>query len=207
VLTGLKRQTVCKPGSVRAACAALDGHSSGTRVAARLTRPTRVTGRERPRVTRHSFVCRAAGHPYSVLLPVGFTLPAPLPERRCALTAPFHPCLRAPICTGRAQAVCFLWHCPWGRPRRPLAGTVFPWSPDFPPPCPHGHGSGRPTVWRALIASAAASGQAMPRTVLASTAARSAVSASARPVTAAGRHRRWKARSSVAKASSPSPTG
>ena len=26
----------------------------------------------------------------------------------------------------------FLWHCPWGRPRRPLAGTVFPWSPDFP---------------------------------------------------------------------------
>jgi hypothetical protein len=33
-----------------------------------------------------------------------------------------------------AQAVCFLWHCPWGRPRRPLAGTVFPWSPDFPPP-------------------------------------------------------------------------
>ena len=33
-----------------------------------------------------------------------------------------------------APAVCFLWHFPWGRPRRPLAGTVFPWSPDFPPP-------------------------------------------------------------------------
>ena len=30
-------------------------------------------------------------------------------------------------------AVCFLWHFPWGRPRRPLAGTVSPWSPDFPP--------------------------------------------------------------------------
>jgi hypothetical protein len=30
-------------------------------------------------------------------------------------------------------AVCFLWHFPWGHPRRPLAGTVFPWSPDFPP--------------------------------------------------------------------------
>jgi len=28
----------------------------------------------------------------------------------------------------------FLWHCPWGRPRRALPGTVFPWSPDFPPP-------------------------------------------------------------------------
>ena len=30
-------------------------------------------------------------------------------------------------------AVCFLWHFPWGRPRRTLSGTVFPWSPDFPP--------------------------------------------------------------------------
>ena len=36
----------------------------------------------------------------------------------------------------RALAVCFLWHFPWGRPRRPLAGTVFPWSPDFPPGLP-----------------------------------------------------------------------
>ena len=32
-----------------------------------------------------------------------------------------------------APAVCFLWHFPWGRPRRALPGTVFPWSPDFPP--------------------------------------------------------------------------
>ncbi len=31
-------------------------------------------------------------------------------------------------------AVCFLWHFPWGRPRRVLPGTVFPWSPDFPLP-------------------------------------------------------------------------
>jgi hypothetical protein len=30
-------------------------------------------------------------------------------------------------------AVCSLWHCPWGRPRRALPGAVFPWSPDFPP--------------------------------------------------------------------------
>jgi hypothetical protein len=28
---------------------------------------------------------------YSVLLPVGFAVPPPLPEARCALTAPFHP--------------------------------------------------------------------------------------------------------------------
>jgi len=43
-----------------------------------------------------------------------------------------------------AMAVCSLWHFPWGRPRRTLSGTVFPWSPDFPPPrC----GSGRPAGW------------------------------------------------------------
>ena len=33
-----------------------------------------------------------------------------------------------------ATAVCSLWHFPWGHPRRPLAATVDPWSPDFPPP-------------------------------------------------------------------------
>jgi hypothetical protein len=34
---------------------------------------------------------RKSHHPYSVLLPVGFTMPPPLPGARCALTAPFHP--------------------------------------------------------------------------------------------------------------------
>src|SRR6185312_17515898 len=33
-----------------------------------------------------------------------------------------------------APAVYSLWHFPWGHPRRPLAATVDPWSPDFPPP-------------------------------------------------------------------------
>ncbi len=42
---------------------------------------------------------------------------------------------------GFARAVCFLWHFPWGRPRRVLPGTVFPWSPDFPPPAPAEAGS------------------------------------------------------------------
>ncbi|VAW25037.1 FIG00450916: hypothetical protein [hydrothermal vent metagenome] len=31
------------------------------------------------------------------------------------------------------MVVCFLWHFPWGHPRRALPGTVFLWSPDFPP--------------------------------------------------------------------------
>ena len=72
---------------------------------------------------------------------------AAVPIRSCSRWGlPCHPC-----CQGRgallphrfaltrgsrtlARAVCFLWHCPWGRPRRRLAGTVFPWSPDFPLP-------------------------------------------------------------------------
>ena len=54
-------------------------------------------------------------------------VPVPLPAPRCAITAPFHP-YRCP----KAAAVCSLLHFPWGRPRRALPGTVFPWSPDFP---------------------------------------------------------------------------
>ena len=73
-----KCQAACKPGSVPA-CAG-DGHSSGTPVAGRLARPTRTAARK-------CAICR----PYSVLLPVGFAVPPPLPEARCALTAPFHP--------------------------------------------------------------------------------------------------------------------
>jgi hypothetical protein len=37
---------------------------------------------------------------------VGFAVPLPLPEARCALTAPFRPYV------AEAHAVCFLLHCP-----------------------------------------------------------------------------------------------
>src|SRR5271155_76018 len=58
--------------------------------------------RENPLITRgYPVICR----PYSVLLPVGFTMPFPLPATRCALTAPFHPC-RSMTCTGRRFAFC-----------------------------------------------------------------------------------------------------
>ena len=125
-----RRQTACKPGSVR---------SLRTWTAIPLGRDSRRASRDQPgrrggnapASHQADFSVGAAGHPYSVLLPVGFTLPPPLPGARCALAAPFHPCPQAPK---GVRAVCFLWHCPWGRPRRPLAGTVFPWSPDFPPP-------------------------------------------------------------------------
>ena len=48
--------------------------------------------------------------PYSVLLPVGFTLPPLLPGARCALAAPFRPCPRG------AQ---------WGSHGAPCAGGLF----------------------------------------------------------------------------------
>ncbi len=68
---------------------AVDDHSSGTSVAGRLARPTRMAPAKTPFAAP---VSRPAGHPYAVLLPVGFALPPPLPAARCALTAPFHPC-------------------------------------------------------------------------------------------------------------------
>jgi hypothetical protein len=106
-----------------------DGHSSGTPVTGRLARPTRTAARKpacRPprgyrravpiwSCSRWGLPCRRRRRRRGALLPHPFTLaggPQPRP------------------------AVCFLWHCPWGHPRRALPGTVFPWSPDFPPPPP-----------------------------------------------------------------------
>ena len=108
---------------------ARDDHSSGTPVARRLEQPTRTAGSGHRSRAVPPLARRRPRRPYSVLLPVGFAVPPALPSARCALTAPFHPC------RGRAMAVCFLWHFPWGRPRRTLSGTACPWSPDFPPRC------------------------------------------------------------------------
>ena len=109
------------------------GHSSGTPVAERLMRPTRAAARrsarccERglPRPLHHAaptwscsrwgFPCRRRCRQRGALLPHHFTLAA----RRVAPAG---------------LAVCFLWHYPWGHPRRVLPGTAPPWSPDFPLP-------------------------------------------------------------------------
>src|SRR5438477_6632888 len=83
-ISGVKRQTVCKPGSVPplANQESGDGHSSGTFVAERLARPTRAAAREaRPAAPDEDAACRS----YLVLLPLGFALPPPLPAARCAL--------------------------------------------------------------------------------------------------------------------------
>ncbi len=135
-------QPAYKPGSVRRLSPPGD-HSSGTPLARRLKQPTRTTGPERP----GGFPPRRS---YSVLLPVGFALPSPLLETRWALTPPFHPYLRP-----KPKAVCFLWHFPWGHPRRALPGTVSPWSPDFPPPPSFDIGRERPPGRLACVVSRA----------------------------------------------------
>ena len=79
---------------------------------------------------------------YLVLLRVGFTVPRPSLDARCALTAPFHPypgrCpparLREPTATG---AVCFLLHWPSSRLDATVPDVIRHtalWSSDFPPP-------------------------------------------------------------------------
>jgi hypothetical protein len=89
----LEHQPACKPGSVGyrpLARTIRDGHSSGTTLARCLEQPTRTASLTLPCgviACANSPRCR----PYSVLLPVWFAMPAPLPDPRCALTAPFHP--------------------------------------------------------------------------------------------------------------------
>lgn len=130
-------QPACKPGSVWPRLAAeRGGHSSGAALARRLVQPTRAAGRMGP-------AAETACRPYSVLLPAGFALPSPLPAMRCALAAPFHPCRACAPSRAGVPAVCFLWHCPWGCPRRPLAAAAHPWSPDFP----RRGRRGRPAGW------------------------------------------------------------
>ncbi len=79
-------QPACKPGSVWPAARAAD--VTAIPLARRLpgassNLPERLIRTDLGLLPRRS---------YSVLLPVGFAVPLPLPETRCALTAPFHPC-------------------------------------------------------------------------------------------------------------------
>ncbi len=105
------------------------------------------------------------------------------------------------------SAVCFLWHCPWGRPRRALPGTVLPWSPDFPPSArlPERRAAIRPSGalnlgWRRRpVNQGTGTGHQDRRrnrsalTARATAARRAAVSSSRTPSTRAGRNLRWNA--------------
>ena len=69
--------------------------------------------------SRWGFPCRRRRRRRGALLPHRFTLAARAVSRN-------------------GPAVYFLWHFPWGRPRRALPGTAPPWSPDFPLPATGG---------------------------------------------------------------------
>src|SRR5205807_9698160 len=61
-------------------------------------------------------------------------MPLPLPETRCALTAPFHPCVSLAGDRGLFSVALSLEFAALalGFFRRTLSGTACPWSPDFP---------------------------------------------------------------------------
>ena len=98
LLSSDERQTACKPGSVPALAG--DGWPFVWDVRCRTPRATYPKGdaETHPRP-------EAAGLSYSVLLPVGFTLPRPSPGARCALTAPFHPYRQTSRCVGGLLSV------------------------------------------------------------------------------------------------------
>lgn len=71
-----------------------------------------------------------------VLLPAGFTLPALLPEPRCALTAPFQPYLCRQVGRAGLPAIGGIFSVALSRSSRMVGITHHRalWSPDFPPP-------------------------------------------------------------------------
>ena len=138
-LLRVKRQTVCKPGSVPPRVRGGDGHSSGTFVAERLARPTRAAARQaRPAAPARS---RRRRLPLLLGLAPGGVCPAAAVAggavRSYRTISPLPPMPSHEHPEGRPMddglGGVFLWHFPWGRPRRALPGTVPPWSPDFPP--------------------------------------------------------------------------
>ena len=124
-----KRQTVCKPGSVPR-----DTHAG---MAIHLGRPSPNASRDRPE-RRRGGPARRRRMPTPPAAPTWSCSRWGLPcRRRCrrrGALLPHHFTLAAHRSqAGPGLGGVFLWHFPWGRPRRALPGTVPPWSPDFPP--------------------------------------------------------------------------
>ena len=120
-----KRQTACKPGSVPA---------SRQGMTIPLGRPLPDASRDRPGRRRENPPAGgdAGAPPLFGLAPGGVYRAVPVTGDAVRSYRTL-----SPLPAGRLRprrAVCFLWHCPWGRPRRVLPGTVSPWSPDFPLP-------------------------------------------------------------------------
>ena len=139
----LTYQPACKPGSVRPA-----GLTANVTAIPLVRRLPSASSNLPERLARTDPRLAPQRRSYSVLLPVGFAVPLPSPETRCALTAPFHPCLGPYATQPRRSVLCGT--VPEVSParvqlRRTLSGTVRPWSPDFPPRPPFGIGAERPS--------------------------------------------------------------
>ncbi len=98
-----------------------DDHSSGAAIAGHLnaTYPNTLTWKQA------GLACAKHGVPIRSCSRWG--LPCHI---RCRLCGGLLPHL---FTLASCEVVYFLLHFPWGHPRRALPGTVFPWSPDFPP--------------------------------------------------------------------------
>ena len=145
----------------------------------------------------------AADHPYSALLPVGFTMPPPLPGARCALAAPFHPYPWTSRCTGGLLSVALSLRSPSpaiSRHRFPVEpglssspasqrGPAVVWPPDAAVSCA---GPGHRVNGEAAADRAVPPQPYVPISA-ATPARRASVSASATPSTRSGRQCRWKA--------------
>jgi len=79
--------------------------------------------------SRWGLPCRPRCRGRGALLPHRFALARGVSQRMPPADAPRGMSRRAPWVL--ARAVCFLWHCPWGRPRRLLAGTVISVEPGL----------------------------------------------------------------------------
>ena len=103
---------------------------------------------------------KAPRHPYSVLLPVRFSVPCPSLGTRCALTTPFHPCRRARGRAGGLFSVALsLGSPPPGVTRHRV--SVEPGlssSEAVRTQSVRGLGRGHPTVWHRLHVGAVGPG-------------------------------------------------
>ena len=104
-------ESAYKPGSV------VSNHSSRARITTCLKQPTRV--QRGPRQRTPIWSCSEWGFPCRKLLPVA----------RCALTAPFHPCLYQNMTIGGIFSVAL---SVGSRPPGVTWHSAL-WSPDFPP--------------------------------------------------------------------------
>jgi len=141
----LTYQPACKPGSVWPA-----GVTADVTAIPLVRRLPGASSNLPERLARTDPELALQRRSYSVLLPVGFAVPFPLLETRCALTAPFHPYRGQNATQPRRSHLCGTVpeadpRFRGDKPRRTLSGTVRPWSPDFPPRPPFGIGAGRPS--------------------------------------------------------------